>query len=96
MNWVITNNPRAVPKDARHFITKLCLFHNDETKNRLDILLQKLSTPTTTLDPEPSTLVQLAERCLATEVDIAEHSFIHMRSLLTFTLWIEQYVFSFI
>jgi hypothetical protein len=39
---------------------------------------------------KPSSLAEVASICLSTERNIAEQSFLHMRSLLQFTLWIEQ------
>jgi len=92
--WEVTKNPRVAPKAVRQLITKLCLLNNDALSSQLDLLLAKLASSAPAVDSEPSDLKQLANRCLSSEAGIAEHSFLHMRFLVMFTLWLEQYVFS--
>lgn len=94
IEWQVTKNPRVAPKDVRQLITKLCLLNNDALSSQLDLLLAKLASSAPAVDSEPSDLKQLANRCLSSEAGIAEHSFHHMRFLVMFTLWLEQYVFS--
>jgi hypothetical protein len=92
IEWQVTKNPRIAPKEVRQLLTKLCLLNNDSLSSQLDLLLAKLGSSAPTVDSEPSDLKQLANRCLSSEAGIAEHSFSHMRFLLMFTLWLEQYV----
>jgi hypothetical protein len=54
--------------------------------------MQNLDSDAAAVDAEESNLAplaQLATRCAATEADIAGRSFIHMKCLLQFTLWVE-------
>ena len=90
--WEVTKNPRVAPKEVRQLITKFSLVDNDSLASRLDLLLAKLTSSAAAADTEPLDLKQLADRCLSSEAGIAESSFVHMRSLLMFTLWVEQYV----
>jgi hypothetical protein len=91
ITWEITELPRGPPKETSRFITRLGLLQNDEAQSllkRVIPLLQSPSLPTTTA-VEPSSLAEVASLCLSSESNIAEQSFLHMRSLLQFTLWIE-------
>lgn len=94
ITWEITDTPRGAPKEVRQFIAKLSLLNNEEMMARLDRLLQQIDSSAATSDPDPSNLAQLAQRCQSSEANIAEHSFHHMKSLLMFTLCLEQYVLS--
>jgi hypothetical protein len=90
--YEVTAEPRVLPKDTRHLVTKLALLHADEISTLLGLLLQNLESGPAPINSEGSylsPLAQLAARCGATEADIAQSSFIHMRCLLQFTLWVE-------
>ena len=92
VTWEITAQPREAPEEVKRFIMKLCLLQNDEITSRLNLFLQQIDSSATLPDPDPSHLGLLAQRCLSAEANIAEHSFSFMKSLLMFTLCLEQYV----
>jgi hypothetical protein len=91
ITWEITELPRGPPKQTSRFITKLGLLQNDQAQSLLNRLIPQLQSPhlTTDIALEPSTLAEVASICLSTEMNIAEQSYLHMRSLLQFSLWIE-------
>jgi hypothetical protein len=85
ITWVTTKLPRCPPKGTSRFITKLGLLQNDEAQS----LLKRLIPLLTRTAEKPSSLAEVASICFLTERNIAEQNFLHMRSLLQFTLWIE-------
>jgi hypothetical protein len=92
-DWETTANPRRAPKPVRQVIVKLSLVRNEDTNQQLvnlgKLLLSPQNAVTATGHAQMPGLLQLADRCMSTQLHIAEHSYIHMHALLQFAIWVE-------
>ena len=87
--WEIVDAPREAPKPVRKLIVGLSVLRNEDSMRQLTSLKHLLSS-TQTSDAASLSLLDLANKCVVTNDHIAEHSYIHMHTLLQFVVCVNQ------
>ena len=87
--WQIVDAPREAPKPVRKLIVGLSVLRNEDSMRQLTSLKHLLSS-TQTPHAVSLSLLDLANKCVVTNDHIAEHSYIHMHTLLQFVVCVNQ------